>query len=120
MPERRDRFMPKARFAARNPELQMHGSGLRLLARQGLEDLERGRCAPTTALRGPENEPSDRMGGTDVPNFSRLLRCEVRILLEELFRVGERRIDGACVLCRTVHSCPLLIRARRSRDSSAL
>jgi hypothetical protein len=81
MPERRDRFMPKARFAARNRELEMHGSRPRLLARQGLKDFERGRCAPTTAMRGPENEPSDRMGGTDVQNFSRLLRREVRIVL---------------------------------------
>jgi hypothetical protein len=113
MPERRYRFLGKPRFAACNPELKIYGSGLRLLERQGLEDLECGCCAPATTLRGPENESSDRMCGTEVQNFSSLLCREVGISLQESSRVGERRVDRPRMLRRAVHCRPLPARACR-------
>ena len=88
-----DCFGSRAGLRARNPEFEVHRCGIRLLARERLENLDGRLRPPGTAIRGPEDEAGLRMAGKDVQDLARLLRGEFRILLEKTPRMGERDVD---------------------------
>jgi hypothetical protein len=68
-------------FGACDPEFQIDGRGVRLLATQRFEDGERVPSPSSAPKGGAQDEAGGGMRTIDVQNFLRLFRGEVGILL---------------------------------------
>jgi hypothetical protein len=101
--QRGDRFVPPASFAARDPKLEMHRRGMRLLARKRLENLERRVGLAADTMGGPENQARMRITWDGIEDLTRLFRGKPRIPLQQSRRMRERNIEGSDRFRKTIH-----------------
>jgi hypothetical protein len=91
--QRSDRVGPSASLAARDSKLQMYGRGMRLLARERLEYLERRAGLTADAVGGPENQARMRMARNGLEDLTRLLRGKRSIPLQQSGSMPQRNIQ---------------------------
>jgi hypothetical protein len=89
----RDRFAPSVSLAARDSKLEMYGRGMRLLAGQRLEYLERQLSLAGDATGGPENQARMRMARNRLEDLTRLLGGKRSIPLQQSGSMPQRNIQ---------------------------
>jgi hypothetical protein len=89
----RDCFGSPAGFAARDPELEVHRCGMRLLARERLEYLERQLSLTADAVGGPENQARTRMTRNGLEDLTRLLGGKRSIPLQQSGGMPQRNLQ---------------------------
>src|SRR5258708_15779071 len=88
-----NRCVPPPGFAARDPKLEMHGRGMRLLTRKRLEYLERRVSLAADAMGGPENQARMRMTRNGLEDLTRLLGGKRSIPLQQSGSMPQRNIQ---------------------------
>jgi hypothetical protein len=89
----RDRIVHTARLTARNPELEVHGYGARLLQGERLEQLEGGTRTAGATVGCAQNETRGAKIRIHREDLASLLGRELGLLGQETFRVRKRNID---------------------------
>ena len=122
-PQRDNRLADAPRLATRNTQLQMHGSRMRLLPGQRVENLNRKLSVTRNPVRGAQNQASMRMARNGLEDLTCLLGGERGIPLQQSGSMPQRNIQCSNGLRSTVQlniqsipaHCYGLIRISRRR-----